>query len=104
MIRELMHPKIHGNHLQSLAEATVPIKMETWEHRHRSSEEIYHITHGMGLMTLGEERFEVVEGDSILIPVGMPHKIKAMGDTPLKLLCCCSPPYSDDDTELVLKR
>ena len=101
LIRELMHPKMHGNRFQSLAEATVPTRFETWEHRHFRSEEIYHITQGKGIMTLGKERFEVVEGDSVFIPVETPHKIKAIGDTPLKLLCCCAPPYSDEDTELL---
>ncbi|WP_244603401.1 hypothetical protein [Methanococcoides sp. NM1] len=52
-IRELMHPNIGGSNSQSLAEATVPVGCKTLEHRHHGSEEIYHITTGSGLMTLG---------------------------------------------------
>jgi mannose-6-phosphate isomerase-like protein (cupin superfamily) len=100
-IRELMHPAVHGGANQSLAEATVAPGMQTTLHRHRRTEEIYHITAGSGLMTLGEERFPVSVGDTILIAPGTPHRIRNTAATPLKLLCCCAPAYSHDDTELL---
>jgi hypothetical protein len=40
LVRELMHPKVHGNKKQSLAEAIVPAGAETLRHRHLVSEEI----------------------------------------------------------------
>jgi mannose-6-phosphate isomerase-like protein (cupin superfamily) len=40
-------------------------------------------------------------GDSVLIPPGTPHKLVNAGAEPLVLLCCCSPPYTDEDTELL---
>src|SRR5215207_2750602 len=43
-IRELMHPAVHGNRNQSVAEATVPARGRTALHLHRATEEIYHIT------------------------------------------------------------
>ena len=55
-IRELMHPSVHGNRNQSFAEATVLPGMKTALHRHNITEEIYHITHGAGMMTLGGEQ------------------------------------------------
>jgi len=100
-IRELMHPEQHGNHNQSLAEAIVPIGQITHLHRHGLSEELYHITQGVGLMTLGEEEFEVKVGDTIAIAPGTPHRIKNIGNQALHILCACSPPYSHDDTELL---
>jgi len=54
-IRELMHPAVHGNRAQSLAEATVPPGCETLLHRHRVTEELYHVTAGAGVLTLGGE-------------------------------------------------
>lgn len=101
VIRELMHPDIHGNRNQSLAEATIPPGSVTFLHRHHNSEEIYHITQGNGVMTLGDKKFDVTVGDTICIPPGTPHKVQNTGKTPLKLLCCCAPPYSHDDTELL---
>jgi len=100
-IRELMHPHKHGNKQQSLAEATVPVGYKTKLHKHKHSEEIYHIIHGTGLMTLGNEQLVVKAGDTILIPPGTPHQIQNTGNTLLKILCCCSPPYSHSDTEIL---
>jgi mannose-6-phosphate isomerase-like protein (cupin superfamily) len=101
-IRELMHPAVHGNVHQSLAEAIVPPGAATLLHRHRHSEELYHITAGSGHMTLGNEQFPVTAGDSICIPPGTPHCISNTGTGALHILCCCAPPYSHDDTELLV--
>ncbi len=101
IIRELMHPEVHGNRRQSLAEATVPVACRTRPHRHHRSEEIYHIVAGDGVMTLGDERLTVMGGDTLWIPPGTVHWIENTGTDPLKILCACSPPYSHSDTELV---
>jgi mannose-6-phosphate isomerase-like protein (cupin superfamily) len=100
-IRELMHPSVHGNRNQSFAEATVPPRMKTALHRHRLSEEIYHVTSGAGLMTLGDAQFAVAAGDTISIAPGTPHCIENTGDSPLKILCACAPAYAHDDTKLL---
>jgi mannose-6-phosphate isomerase-like protein (cupin superfamily) len=70
IICELMHPSVHGNSNQSLAEATVPAGGKTILHKHHLTEEIYHITEGSGIMTLGSEGFEVKKGDSISLVIG----------------------------------
>ena|SRR3989344_5028919 len=101
IIRELMHPSAHGNTNQSLAEAIMAVGQGTQLHKHQRSEEIYHITAGTGLMTLGQETFSVGVGETICIPPGTPHRIENTGKGELKILCCCSPPYSHDDTELL---
>ena len=100
IIRELFHPNIHGNKLQSLAEATVPVGVETLLHKHHKSEELYHIIEGEGSMVLGDEKINVIPGDTVCILPGVAHKIQNTGEVTLKILCCCSPPYSHDDTAL----
>lgn len=100
-IRELMHPDRHGNRNQSLAEALVPPGRRTLLHRHLASEELYHITAGEGLMTLGGETMKVGPGDTVAIPPGTPHRIEATGTQPLRILCCCSPAYRHEDTEML---
>ncbi|HSD43737.1 MAG TPA: cupin domain-containing protein [Burkholderiales bacterium] len=100
-IRELMHPAVHGNRAQSLAEATVPPGAETLLHRHRLTEELYHVTQGIGLMTLADESFELRAGDTVCILPGTAHKIRNVGSGPLKILCACAPAYAHDDTELL---
>ncbi len=100
-IRELVHPDRFGPVGLSLAEATVGAGLETALHRHVKSEEIYHIQAGEGIMTWGEESFAVRKGDSIFIPSGTPHKIRNTGKDFLRILCCCAPAYSHEDTQLI---
>jgi mannose-6-phosphate isomerase-like protein (cupin superfamily) len=95
-IRDLVHPDVHGNRAQSLAETTVPAGSRTLLHRHHRSEELYHITAGQGRMTLGPECFAVHPGDTILIPPGTAHCIEAIGQgtpAPAVLLCARLQPW-----------
>jgi len=101
IIRELFHPDRHGPGSQSLAEATVPAGTRTRLHRHRQTEEIYHVTAGTGRMRLGDEIFDVKPGDTILIRPGTAHRIEARGEVTMKILCVCVPPYLHDDTEVL---
>ncbi len=101
VIRELMHPAVHGNAAQSLAEAFIPVGAATLFHLHSRTEELYHITVGSGIMFLGDEQFPVREGDTICILPGTPHRIENTGNEPLKILCCCAPAYSHEDTQLI---
>ncbi|MBI2277868.1 MAG: cupin domain-containing protein [Dechloromonas sp.] len=100
-IRELLHPSQHAVRRQSLAEAVVPPGVATLLHRHEISEEIYHVTRGSGLMTLGSEQFAIAVGDSIAIAPGMPHRVENTGSEPLHILCSCAPAYSHEDTILL---
>ena len=100
-IRELMHPAVHGNAAQSLAEASVPPGGVTALHRHALTEELYYIIEGRGRMTLGERTFEVAPGDTVLIAPQTPHCIENIGSGTLRFLCCCSPAYTHEDTELL---
>lgn len=83
---------------QSLAEATIPAGLSTDQHFHRVSEEIYFFTAGSGRMRLGDDEAEVRAGDTVVIPPGVEHKLWASPDEDLRLLCCCAPAYSHEDT------
>jgi len=100
-IRELLHPDHHSVLHQSLAEATIPPGVTTYLHRHHRSEEIYHVTSGSGIMTLGDAQFPITIGDSIAIAPGTPHSVYNNGGGDLVILCCCSPAYSHEDTQLL---
>ena len=100
-IRELAGVPSGNAENQSLAEATVPAGGTTIAHLHRTTEEIYLFTSGSGRMKLGDEEAEVSAGDTVVIPPGTPHKLWNAGAEPLKLLCCCAPPYTHEDTFLM---
>ncbi len=97
-IRELAGPAWTPVRHQSLAEATLAPDGETIEHLHPRAEEIYHFLSGSGRMRLGESEDAVRAGDCVVIPPGTSHKLWNTGAEPLVLLCCCAPPYTDEDT------
>jgi mannose-6-phosphate isomerase-like protein (cupin superfamily) len=86
---------------QSLAEATIPVGGATTEHLHRTSEELYLITAGRGRLIIDGEERVMQEGDCALIPPGARHKVFNVGAEPLRIVCACSPSYSDEDTCLL---
>jgi quercetin dioxygenase-like cupin family protein len=91
-IREYLHTGA-----QSVAEASLEPGQVTRRHYHARSEEIYLIVDGSGELEVEGETRSVAAGDAILIPPGSWHELTA-GSDGLRLLCCCVPPYSDDDT------
>ena len=86
---------------EHVRERLVPLRAATRLHRHRVSEEIYHVVAGCGRMTLGDVSLTLALGDTVLIPPGTPHRLENTGDQPLRVLCCCSPPYAHADTDLL---
>ena len=100
LIRELMHPAVHGNKQVSFAEAVIAPGSATLPHIHRTTEEIYHVAEGAGVMYLGTEELAIRTGDTICIVPGQRHSVENTGSEPLKIFCCCAPPYSHDDTEI----
>ena len=103
-IKELMHPELHGNKNQSFALAVVKPGCSTMPHVHNTSEEVYHVTRGKGLMHLGPDTFPVGPGDTIAILPNQSHSIENTGVEPLEIFCCCAPPYSHNDTEICPER
>lgn len=99
-IREVAGVATLPSQNQSLAEATVPVGGATTAHYHRTSEELYFFTRGIGRLRIGAEERDVRPGDCAVIPPGVEHKLWNPGDEPLVLLCCCAPPYTHEDTVL----
>jgi mannose-6-phosphate isomerase-like protein (cupin superfamily) len=92
VIREYFHSE-----RQSLAEASLEPGRATRRHYHARSEEIYLIVEGGGELEIDGDLRQVSSGDAILIPPGSWHELRA-GAEGVRLLCCCVPAYSDDDT------
>ncbi len=92
-IRELHHTEV-----QSLAEATLEVEQATERHYHRLTEEIYFVLKGQGRMEVNGDVTHVRPGDAVLIPAGAWHQLENNGTSELRILCCCAPPYSHDDT------
>jgi len=99
-IREWAGPVSAPARNQSLAEATIAPGAATTEHYHGATEELYLVVAGEGRLVLDAEEQTITKGDCALIPPGARHKIFNVGAAPLRILCACSPAYSDQDTFL----
>ena len=97
-IRVLLDAELGGAVNQSLAEAWLEPGQATERHYHARTEELYVLLDGEGEMEVDGDRRRVGPGEAILIPPGAWHQIRAEGSVPLRFLCCCAPPYADDDT------
>ncbi len=95
-IRELLKSE---SEKMSLAEATV--HEETKLHFHKTSDEVYYILEGGGVMEIEGERREVSEGDVVFISSKKKHRICTGKSEKVRFLCLCAPPYSDEDTVMV---
>ncbi|HEY3069380.1 MAG TPA: cupin domain-containing protein [Gaiellaceae bacterium] len=96
-IRVLLDAASGGAGNQSLAEAELAPGDTTQRHYHARTEEIYVVLEGDGEMEVDGDRERVGPEAAVLIPPGAWHQIAA-GDHGIRFLCCCAPPYSDDDT------
>jgi len=99
-IREILSPGNSSLRNQSLAEARVSPGKATIQHYHIKSQEIYYILQGKAKIRVEGELRDVAEGDGIAIMPGQSHRIWNSGAEELVFLCCCSPPYEDEDTML----
>jgi mannose-6-phosphate isomerase-like protein (cupin superfamily) len=90
--------ELHATEVQSLAEATLEPDQATVRHHHRVSEEIYVVVKGSGELEVDGETQMIRPGDAVLIPPGAWHTLVNNGSSDLRILCCCAPPYSHEDT------
>ena len=97
-IRVLLDAALGGVANQSLAEAWLDPGQATARHYHARSEELYVLLDGTAEMEVDGDRRQVGPGDAILIAPGAWHQIRAGDGEPVRFLCCCAPPYADEDT------
>ncbi len=91
--------ELHHTAAQSLAEASLEAGATTDRHYHARTEEIYFFLAGAGEVEIDGNVRTVAAGEAVLIPPGARHAVTAGGDG-ARFLCCCSPPYTHDDTIL----
>ena len=95
--RQIVAPGNSRCTTHSFAQIRVPAGVEIRAHRHRRSEEVYHVVSGQGLMTLDGEESLLSPGETVVIRVGQRHKISALPDTDLEMLVMCVPAWEETD-------
>ena len=68
---------IDNTNLEKLivSKTVLHVGKETGGHNHSGQEEVYIFTKGKGTMVVGDNKYDVKEGDIILIPDGDFHKV-----------------------------
>jgi putative monooxygenase len=61
------------------------------EHLHPYSEEFLHVTQGSLEMTLNGEPVALCRGDSLLVPIGVRHRLVNLGGSPAEVVFHLSP-------------
>jgi mannose-6-phosphate isomerase-like protein (cupin superfamily) len=62
-------------------------------HQHDTQEQIYVITQGRGVMTVGDDERELVAGTLVFVPPATPHTIRNETDAPMSYISATSPPF-----------
>ncbi len=104
LIREVLHPK-NDDIKQgfSLAHAVVKPGGKTIPHKLKTRVEVYYILQGEGMMHIGDEKAKVRSGEAVYIPPDSVQWIENIGDKDLVFLCIVSPPWSQEDEEIIQK-
>jgi len=102
-ICELLHPdREEGISMgYSLAHAVLGPGEASAPHRLKSSSEVYFILEGQGIMHIDGESADVGPCQAVYIPPGSVQHIESIGEGPLLFLCLVSPPWREEDEELI---
>jgi mannose-6-phosphate isomerase-like protein (cupin superfamily) len=80
---QMFHGGAHGLSTISLMLGDVQPGDGAPLHRH-TYEELFVVHEGRGAYTIGDTTVEAGPGDIVLIPAGVPHKLRNIGDGPLR--------------------
>lgn len=93
--------EVHRNMKWSLAHVTMNPSATSLLHMHRDTDEVYVITRGRGLLTLGNKKIEVQPGSTLHVRKEQHHLLRNTGMTSLEHLVLAFPPFDPDDVHAV---
>lgn len=67
----------------TLGHTTIYPTGTTTGHTHDDMEEVYYVVTGKGFMVVGEDEYEIEQGDALYVPPGAFHTTKQAGNLPL---------------------
>lgn len=90
--RKVLHTAKHMQLVLMTLKANEDIGMET----HANTDQFFRFEAGIGQCIIDGKEYDVVDGDSVIIPAGSEHNIINTGDEPLKMYTIYSPPHHED--------
>lgn len=101
-LKEILHPKNDSLALgYSLAHASLKIGESSLPHCLENQSEVYYFLNGSGKIKIGEEYQNITKGDVVLVPAGAKQHVENQGDEMLTFLCIVSPPWKEEDDQLL---
>lgn len=81
----LINPKARGcqSRRLTLGHTTIYPTGTTTGHAHDDMEEVYYVAMGKGTMVVGEDEYDIEQGDALYVPPGVFHTTKQRGNVPL---------------------
>lgn len=73
------------------------IKQGVKSHKHNEHTESITVIDGVGIMTVGEQQFEIKKGDFFIIPKDTFHSLKVSSEVPVKVLSVQMPKFNKED-------
>jgi len=73
------------------------IKQSVTSHKHVEHTESITVIDGVGIMTVGEQQFEIKKGDFFIIPKDTFHSLKVTSEVPVKVLSVQMPKFNKED-------
>jgi len=84
-----------GAHMQLVLMSLRPGE-EIGSEVHEDNDQFFRCEAGQGAVMVGETRYEVGDGDAVIIPAGTRHNVMNTGETDLKLYTIYAPPHHQD--------
>lgn len=86
--------------------AHVSMNPSAWSllHEHLKIHEIYVVTHGQGILVVGDSLLPVQAGNAVFVPPRQKHKLVNAGATSLEHLVLATPPFDPADVYLADER
>jgi mannose-6-phosphate isomerase-like protein (cupin superfamily) len=70
----------------TLGHTTIYATGSTTGHSHEDMEEVYYVVSGTGTMVVGDDEYEIHQGDALYVPPGAFHTTKQTGNMPLTVV------------------
>ncbi|APR97295.1 hypothetical protein PATSB16_39610 [Pandoraea thiooxydans] len=100
--RRLISPDTVGARHMEILHGTIEKNQGALPHAHPDLEQACYVLAGRALVQVGDEpQREVVPGDAVFFPAGVPHVVTAVSDEPLQLLVIYAPPYGENPAQVV---
>ncbi len=90
--RKVLYTGIHMQLVLMTLQPAEEIGLET----HHENDQFFRFESGLGTVLVGETEYAVVDGDTVIVPAGIPHNVINSGSEPLTFYTIYAPSHHKD--------